>query len=62
MDIWAQRTISPFDGREGWTVVDSRYVENARVVEYLRSVLDRGGSVESTGVVYDGAPFLSVAS
>jgi integrase/recombinase XerD len=53
MEFWAQRTISPFDGREGWTVVDNCYVEHVRVAEYLRSVLDRGGSV-GTARTYAG--------
>ncbi len=45
MEFWAQRTISPVDGREGWTIVDDGYIEHQRVGEYLRSVVDRGGSV-----------------
>jgi integrase/recombinase XerD len=53
MEFWAQRTISPFDGQEGWTVVDNCYVEHVRVAEYLRSVLDRGGSV-GTARTYAG--------
>ena len=53
MEFWAQRTVSPFDGREGWTVVDDGYVEHARGAEYLRSVLDRGGSV-GTARTYAG--------
>ncbi len=53
MEFWAQRTVSPLDGREGWTVVDDRYVEHPRVGEYLRSLLDRGGSV-GTARTYAG--------
>lgn len=53
MEFWAQRTKSPTDGHEGWTVVDDRYVEHVRVGEYLRSVLDRGGSV-GTARTYAG--------
>lgn len=53
MEFWAQRTVSPLDGREGWTVVDDGYVEHARGAEYLRSVLDRGGSV-GTARAYAG--------
>lgn len=45
MEYWAQRAVSPHDERESWTVVDDRYVENARAGEYLRSILDRGGSL-----------------
>lgn len=53
MEFWAQRTVSPADGREGWTVVDDRYVEHPRAAEYLRSVVDRGGSV-GTARTYAG--------
>jgi integrase/recombinase XerD len=53
MEFWAQRTTSPADGREGWTVVDDRYVEHPRAGEYLRSVVDRGGSV-GTARTYAG--------
>lgn len=53
MEFWAQRTVSPIDGREGWTVVDDHYVEHPRAGEYLRSVLDRGGSV-GTARTYAG--------
>ena len=49
MDYWAQRTISPLDGREGWTLVDDRYVEHARVGEYLRVLLDGQGRVRRRG-------------
>jgi len=30
MEFWAQRTVSPLYGREGWTVVDDCYVEHVR--------------------------------
>jgi len=53
MEFWAQRTVSPLYGREGWTVVDDCYVEHVRVGEYLRSILDRGGSV-GTARTYAG--------
>ncbi len=53
MEYWAQRTVSAADGREGWTVVDDDYVEHARAAEYLRSVIDRGGSV-GTARTYAG--------
>lgn len=33
------------DGHEGWTVVDDCDVEHRRAGEYLRSVVDRGGSI-----------------
>lgn len=53
MEFWAQRTVSPLDGREGWTVVDDDYVEHVRAGEYLRGVVDRGGSV-GTARTYAG--------
>jgi site-specific recombinase XerD len=53
MEFWAQRTRSPLDGREGWTVVDDSYVEHRRAGEYLRSIVDRGGSV-GTARTYAG--------
>ena len=53
MEFWAQRTRSPFDGREGWTVVDDGYVEHRRAGEYLRSIINRGGSV-GTARTYAG--------
>jgi site-specific recombinase XerD len=53
MEFWAQRTRSPLDGHEGWTVVDDGYVEHRRAGEYLRSIVDRGGSV-GTARTYAG--------
>jgi len=53
MEFWAQRTVSPVDGREGWTVVDDGYLEQARAAQYLRSIVDRGGSV-GTARTYAG--------
>lgn len=53
MEFWAQRTISPADAREGWTIVDNCYIEHERGGEYLRSVVDRGGSV-GTARTYAG--------
>jgi len=53
MEFWAQRTRSPVDGHEGWTVVDDGYVEHRRAGEYLRSIVDRGGSV-GTARTYAG--------
>jgi integrase/recombinase XerD len=52
MEYWAQRVLSPHE-REGWTVVDGRYVEHARAGQFLRSILDRGGSV-GTARAYAG--------
>jgi integrase/recombinase XerD len=53
MEFWVQRTRSPVDGHEGWTVVDDGYVEHRRAGEYLRSIVDRGGSV-GTARTYAG--------
>jgi integrase/recombinase XerD len=53
MEFWAQRTVSPLDGREGWTVVDDGYVEHVRAAQYLRWIVDRGGSV-GTARTYAG--------
>jgi hypothetical protein len=46
VEFWAQRTESPIDGREGWTVVDDSYVEHDRAAEYLRLLLDGEGQLE----------------
>jgi site-specific recombinase XerD len=54
MEFWAQRTISPVDGREGWTVVDDRYVEHRRAAEYLRALLDGEGRSVGTAHAYAG--------
>lgn len=53
MEFWAQRTRSPLDGHEGWTIVDDCYVEHRRAGEYLRSIVDRGGSI-GTARTYSG--------
>lgn len=53
MEFWAQHTVSPLDGREGWTVVDDGYLEHVRAAQYLRWVVDRGGSV-GTARTYSG--------
>jgi integrase/recombinase XerD len=54
MEFWAQRTISPVDGREGWTVVDERYVEHARAGEWLRVLVDGEGRSVGTARAYAG--------
>ncbi len=54
MDFWAQRTISPLDRREGWTVVDECYVEHARVGEWLRVLRDGEGRSVGTLRTYAG--------
>ena len=54
MEFWAQKTVSPIDGRQGWTVVDECYVEHARVGEYLRVLLDGEGKSVGTARAYAG--------
>src|ERR1035437_9855421 len=52
MEFWAQRTVSPADGREGWTVVDGGYVEHLRAGEYLRTLVDGSGRSVGTARTY----------
>lgn len=54
VEFWAQRTESPIDGREGWTVVDDAYVEHDRAGEYLRLLLDGEGRSVGTARTYAG--------
>jgi integrase/recombinase XerD len=54
VEFWAQRTISPLDGRERWTVVDDRYVEHPRAGEWLRVLLDGEGRSVGTARTYAG--------
>jgi integrase/recombinase XerD len=54
MEFWAQQTVSPVDGRVGWTVVDDRYVEHPRVAEWLRILLDGEGRSVGTARTYAG--------
>lgn len=54
MEFWAQRTLSPLDGRTGWTVVDDAYVEHARAGEWLRTLLDAQGRSVGTARTYAG--------
>jgi integrase/recombinase XerD len=54
VEFWAQRTISPLDGREGWTVVDERYVEHARAGEWLRVLVSGEGRSVGTARAYAG--------
>src|ERR1700720_3336517 len=54
MEFWAQRTISPVDGRERWTVVDGGYVEHDRAGEFLRVLLDGQGRSVGTARAYAG--------
>ena len=54
MEYWAQHTVSPFDGRVGWTVVDDRYDEHVRAGEYLRVIRDGDGRSVGTARTYAG--------
>ena len=54
MEYWAQKTVSPVDGREGWTVVDDSYVEHPRAAEYLRVLVDAEGRSVGTARTYAG--------
>ncbi len=54
MEFWAQQTVSPIDGRQGWTVVDDRYVEHRRAGEYLRLLVDGEGRSAGTARTYAG--------
>lgn len=54
VEFWAQRTVSPLDGRVGWTVVDQNYCEHPRVAEYLRVLLDGEGRSVGTARAYAG--------
>ncbi len=54
MEFWAQMTLSPLDGRVGWTVVDGRYVEHEQVAIWLRVLLDAQGRSVGTARAYAG--------
>ena len=54
MEFWAQRTVSPLDGREGWTVVDDTYAEHRQVGEYLQVLIDGEGRSVGTARTYAG--------
>ena len=54
MEFWAQRTVSPVDGRVGWTVVDDAYVEHERAAIWLRVLLDAQGRSVGTAQTYAG--------
>ena len=54
VEFWAERTVSPLDGRVGWTVVDDRYDEHPRVGEYLRVLCDGEGRSVGTARTYAG--------
>ncbi|MGH8995397.1 MAG: tyrosine-type recombinase/integrase [Acidimicrobiales bacterium] len=54
MEFWAERTLSPLDGRVGWTVVDDDYVEHDRVAIWLRTLVDAQGRSVGTARAYAG--------
>lgn len=54
MEFWAQRTVSPVDGRVGWTVVDDGYVQHPRAGEFLRVLFDGEGRSVGTARAYAG--------
>jgi integrase/recombinase XerD len=54
MEFWAQRTVSPADGRVGWTVVDEQYVEYQQAAVWLRLLLDSQGRSVGTARTYAG--------
>ncbi len=53
MEFWAHRTVSPLDGRIGWTIVDDRYVEHQQAAGWLRA-LDAQGRSAGTARTYAG--------
>jgi integrase/recombinase XerD len=64
VEFWAQRTLSPLDGRIGWTIVDDRYVEHEQAATWLRALLDAQGRSAGTARTYAGrlALFLTWAA
>jgi integrase/recombinase XerD len=54
VEFWAQRTVSPVDGRVGWTVVDDFYVEHEHAAAWLRVLLDAQGRSVGTVQAYAG--------
>jgi site-specific recombinase XerD len=54
MEFWAERTVSPLDGRVGWTVVDDDYVEHTRAGVWLRALVDAQGRSVGTARTYAG--------
>lgn len=54
MEFWAQRTVSPVDGRVGWTIVDDAFVEHDRAAVWLRVLLDAQGRSIGTARTYAG--------
>jgi site-specific recombinase XerD len=54
VEFWAQRTVSPLDGRVGWTIVDDAYVEHTQAATWLRVLLDGQGRSVGTAQTYAG--------
>ncbi len=54
MEFWAQRTVSPVDGRVGWTIVDDAYGEHERAAVWLRVLVDAQGRSVGTAQTYAG--------
>ena len=54
MEFWAQRAVSPLDGRVSWTVVDDDYVEQEQAATWLRALLDAQGRSVGTVRTYAG--------
>jgi site-specific recombinase XerD len=54
MEFWAEQTVSPIDGRVGWTVVDDAYGEHGQAAIWLRSLLDAQGRSVGTARTYAG--------
>ena len=64
MEFWAHRTVSPIDGRTGWTVVDDSYIEHERAAIWLQALVDGQGRSVGTARAYAGrvALYLSWAA
>jgi hypothetical protein len=54
VEFWAERTVSPVNGRVGWTVVDDSYVEHERAALWLRVLLDAQDRSVGTARTYAG--------
>jgi integrase/recombinase XerD len=54
MEFWAQKTVSPVDGHQGWTVVDGHYAEHLRAAQYLQVLVDGEGRSVGTARTYAG--------
>lgn len=54
VEFWAEKTVSPIDGRVGWTIVDDGYVEHDRAAVWLRTLLDAQGRSVGTARAYAG--------